>query len=141
MSDASPQIPLALFGKDHWSLFAYVETRIVDYRGEVANVHLRADWRINEHRKHKGGDARAYPTRLKNGETASPHDDWSCIDDLVREGLLVWNGTGLHPIFALTEQGRDAAAKLRQHKGDGGVFATFVWAPAANAAEGSADHV
>lgn len=122
-----PEIPIALWGRDHWSMLAYLEVRIVDHCGTVDIRNLRADIRINPHRQHMGGDASGYPTRLLDGSTASPHDDWSCIDDLVREGLVEWHGTGLHPVFALTPLGDRVADALRRHKRHGCAFGSFVW--------------
>lgn len=132
MTDATaltraPQISIDRWGKDHWSTLAYIECRIVDHGGTIKNEQLRTDWSINRHRAHRGGDGARYPTRLRGGDTASPHDDWSCIEDMEREGLIEWHGTGLHPIFKLTPKGLEIAQALRTHKASGGTFATFVW--------------
>lgn len=68
---------------------------------------------------------RSYPTRLVDGEEVEGHDDWSCLDDAVAEGLLLAVGTGLQPAYVLTDTGRRVAAKLRAHKQNGGGFGTF----------------
>ena len=100
-----PQVSLERFGKDHWSTFAYVETRTVDYRGTIDHDHMRC----NElrHPLFAGAGKRAsvvggtsgakYATRLKKASRVSGqweseelfnHDDYDCLNDLIGEGLL-----------------------------------------------------
>lgn len=117
------------WAKDHWSVLAYIETRIVDHEGRLDNAHMRCS--LARHPQFVSadpmGDVRdgaRYPTRLLDGELAE-HDDWDCVDDLVSAGLLEWNGTGITPIFALTPRGRLVAHKLREHKAAGGRFSAF----------------
>ena len=38
---ASSSITVDEFGKDHWSLFAYIETRCVDHKGVLDLAHMR----------------------------------------------------------------------------------------------------
>ncbi len=108
-------IPVARFGKDHWSTFAYVETRCVDHGGKMDLRHLRG----------YNGDCSMYPTRLNDGVDLFNHDDGDCIADLVAAGLLDgWpNGRGDH--YAMTPKGTVVAGKLRAHKSAGNNFATF----------------
>lgn len=104
-----PPVPMARFGKDHWSTFAYIETRIVDYRGKLAADSMRCDRDrhpgLHSVRHHSAGYGdRKYPTRLKTEQPnptlpgAAPrwglveiadHDDYDCVDDLIAAGLLV----------------------------------------------------
>lgn len=127
-------IPMSLWGKDHWSTLAYIETRIVDYKGQPDRSHMRCD-----PKRHPGlaghvhaalspslGD-KNYPTRLKDGKELHDHDDWDCMEDAEAEGLLKWNGTGMYPVFVLTKKGRAICAALRRHKQDGGQFAEFAY--------------
>lgn len=125
-----PEISIDRFGKDHWSMLLYVESRIVDHKGILNNENLRCDRRINALRAHRGGCSSSYPTRLADGETVSPHDDWSCIEDFVRAGLVVWGGTGMNPVFALTDEGWACAFALRRHRANGMLYADFRWTPA-----------
>ena len=94
-----PEAPVspARFGKDHWSTFAYVETRAVDYKGAVDHDHLRCaaarhPLLLTAKRRafageHPGADR--YPTRLQEPrEEIAPHDDYDCMGDLVVAGLL-----------------------------------------------------
>ena len=53
------------------------------------------------------------------------HDDWDCVDDLNREGLVKIKGTGIHPKWELTSLGFSVAAQLRKHRARGGRFNTF----------------
>jgi hypothetical protein len=68
-----------------------------------------------------------YPTLLKGGEKLPHHDDWDCVEDAEREGLLFWVGSGLNPAFVLTEKGLKILAALRAHKARGGNFASFAY--------------
>lgn len=43
-------VPMALFGKDHWSTFAYVETRLVDHGGFTIAVDPRMRTLSHNHR-------------------------------------------------------------------------------------------
>ena len=135
--------PIEQWGKDHWSTFAYVETRIVDYKGEIDNNHLRVDFRRHPafavRRARFGGDGSngdQYPTLLRpreDGEkglaTLPGHDDVDCILDAVTAGLLEEHGTGLYPIFRMTKLGSLVAGELRLHKGRGGNFCEFMPSP------------
>lgn len=127
------------FGKDHWSLFAYVETVVVDRKGIIENARLRTSHErhplfIDMHRN--AIDGARYPTRCKDGEL-SEHDDWDCLVDLKNEGLIrilsprnqeLWQVEAgrrgpIQPAqrpfvkvrVALTKRGWDVVAKLREH--------------------------
>lgn len=125
-------VPMSSWGKDHWSTLAYIETRIVDYKGRPDSDHMRCD-----PERHPGLAGRSpisygirdkkYPTRLKGKQESHDHDDWDCLEDAVAEGLIEWKGTGMYPVFVLTDRGRTVCAALRQHKQDGGQFAQFVY--------------
>ena len=123
------------WGKDHWSTFAYAEHLAVEHKGIIAPDMLRMRCKNSRQvRIGKDNGIRSpitfnqdYPTRLKDGEVSN-HDDWDCLYDAVSAGLLEEPshiGTGLIPVFKLTEQGKRIAAQLRQHKVNGGRFADF----------------
>ena len=124
-------VPVEKFGKDHWSTFVYLETRVVDHRGQPARQHLRIDanrhpglaWRhlYSEDDPNK----KKFPTRLVGGEELHDHDDWDCAEDLEAAGLLEIHGTGLNPIIRLTDEGRTVASDLRRHKAAGRNFASY----------------
>lgn len=113
------------FGRDHWNVLAYVETRAVDHKGVLDPRQMRCN-----SNRHPGLNLNGFEwmdgwsTRVKEGQW-SGHDDWDCVDDLQRMGLLTLDGTGLHPIAKLTPQGVDMAHALRRHKMQGGSFSDF----------------
>ncbi len=119
-------IPIENWGKDHWSVFAYVETLAVENKGFAIPDARRM--RAN-HSTHpflgNEDDGSMFPTRLKNGELFG-HDDWDCLDNCVNESLLKDIGTGINRAYELTELGKLVAGQLRTHKMNGGVFHTFV---------------
>lgn len=101
-------VPESKFGKDHWSLLAYVETRAVDHRGTIEHDHLRCH--AQRHPEFFGAgtreavagavDASRYATRLRGAiidgtgrahygvEELADHDDYDCLNDLVAAGLI-----------------------------------------------------
>lgn len=146
--DAKPEIdpnavPIAKWGKDHWSTFAYIETRCVDNEGVPNREHMRCDPKTHPGLTNSANlslPGPASPTRLKGyfvkrtqgiGHDIDPtqslpgHDDWSCCDDAESAGLMINIGTGINPVFKLTDLGRQIADQLRLHKSNGGAFATF----------------
>lgn len=132
-------IPMEDWGKDHWSTLAYIETREVDYKGLLDNKHMRCNPRLHRTFADKQMLAseiltKEYPTHLKNKEEVHKHDDWSCIEDMMAEGLVELYWTTKYPTesfgsdvakIKLTENGLVVAAKLRAYKAKGGNFAAF----------------
>lgn len=105
------------WGRDHQSVLLYLETRCVDYGGQVRTEQLRC----NPTRHAYGGGVRwsdKYTTRLREGVAAVGHDDWDCIDDLVAAGLVIWGGTGANPVFRLTDDGWREAGRLRRARAE-----------------------
>lgn len=130
----SNHIPMARWGKDHWSLLAYVETVCVDKHGEIDLQRMRCD--ADRHPQYvylRGfGDelhSEKYPTLLRDGELPD-HDDWDCLDDLENAGLVENVGFTMRPKYAMTDRGHEIAAALRKHKATGGQYAKFVFAEA-----------
>lgn len=128
------------FGKDHWSLLAYVETRCVDYGGVLDKAHLRIKESVD-----RAGNARAlqfhgqwkdeYGTRLKGyflegdgrdeKRRLSKHDDLNCLSDLEAAGYIKSFGTGLNPAYMMTKEGSLIVAQLRELKAGGGHYYQF----------------
>lgn len=126
-STEQPRIPMEQWGKDHWSTFAYIETRTVDYRGVPEIQHMRCDGDRHpqfDHMTRRGMGGTKYPTIYKGGKLQD-HDDWDCLDDCELLGLLENKGTGLHRVYKLTALGRLLAAQLRAHKAAGFQFHDF----------------
>lgn len=126
-------IPVSEWGRDHWSTFAYIETRIESFGGAPDMNHLRTDpkrhpWLVGHLVRRfemPTEDVGAkYPTQLRDG-VREHHDDWDCLDDAVSAGLLAHVGTGANPVYEMTDAGALAANALRAHKRGGGSFSTF----------------
>ena len=127
------KVQMSEFGKDHWSLLAYCETRIVDYSGILDMNHLRGraphptatttKWEEKWGTRLKG----YFLSDDKKDETKilSQHDDYDCLIDLKNAGLLKDIGTVMSPSATLTTVGESVCASLRKHKADGKHFATF----------------
>jgi hypothetical protein len=122
-------VPPKFFGKDHWSTFAYMETRCVDYKGVPDRRHMRCDPTRHPGLAHIAWK-NDYPTLLAGMVKLSKHDDWDCFYDLEEAGLLKDIGTGINPVAKLTKLGHTVAAALRKHKAEGKNFADFSWEPA-----------
>jgi hypothetical protein len=118
-----PAVPVTQFSKDHWSTLAFVETRCVDDRGRLDKTRMRCNStrhaafadRTHTTREWTG----EYGTLLKDGTKLPDHDDWDCLIDLARAGLLdiITIDDGL---VALTERGWAIAHQLRRHLAAGG---------------------
>jgi hypothetical protein len=133
-------IPMEFWGKGHWSILAYIEAVMV----ECAGFQVGFDPRMTQNRRNfrvmqemcprpkrtstpHGGVAMddKWSTLLNNSQRVIGHDDWCCIQDIAAEGLL--SATSFEPkdTLHLSEKGKDLAAKLRVHKQEGGMYATF----------------
>lgn len=131
-------IPIELWGKDHWSTLAYLEACAVDCHGLVDNRRMRCNPRLHREFAYVNPfgrvvDGSRYPTRTKAGDV-QPHDDWSCLEDLVAAGLVraYWrlryperSFGGAQTKVELTDLGLTIVAALRAHKARGGSFAGF----------------
>ena len=92
-------IPMEKWGRDHQTLLTYIETRCVDQGGIPDPRHLRP------------GES---GTRLPGKVVLANHSDWNCIDDLVAADMLIRHGTGINPVFELTDAGWELAGKMRR---------------------------
>ena len=127
-------VPPTLWGKDHWSTFAYVEVRCVDHGGHPRHANLRTDAALHPEKARPtpamDGGGR-YPTRLcahpETGDSVElpHHDDWSCVEDMEAAGLLHDVGSGMQPRWKMTDLGNKVAGLLRTHKTQGGSWGTF----------------
>ena len=134
------------FGKDHWSLLAYIGCRVESHQaapgvGQLDRDHMRTNetkhpllvgprvamaqltWKDSNGTRLKGfwdKDKKKHPERQ-----IAWHDDWDCQDDLDAAGLVCTMSL-INGFVCLTPKGRDYDAELRAHKQKGGMFATFV---------------
>jgi len=120
-------VPIHKFGKDHWSTFVYIDTRIMDYKGEPDRNHMRTDKDRHPGLTHDFSDLpnKKYPTILKDNVELLDHDDWDCLEDCQEAGLLKIHGTGIYPVYILTDSGRQVASQLRDFKSNSGNYADF----------------
>jgi len=147
MNKLSP-VSVDRWSKDHWSLLAYIETLCVDlnegHEARIGAERLRCN--PNRHPGQAGvaqkgiGWNSSYGTRLqgffddkgtgtpedkeKAGLQLTTHDDWDCLNDLVTAGY-VRGQKWAKGLVTLTAEGILVAGKIREHKLQGGSFATF----------------
>lgn len=128
-------VPREVWGKDHWSTLAYLETRCVDGGG----LQIVSDPRMRARRRHfrllqefrYSQQAMCMDTtngtRCCNGVVLSDHDDWDCVTDFSAEGLLQQPVEELEfgDNVRLNRRGLLLAGQLRTHKAVGGRFSTF----------------
>ena len=109
-------VPIEKFGRDHWSTLAYLETRAVDCQGKVDPLRMRS----------KDSGRGCPPTRLRaHDEQLANHDDYDCLEDMEKAGLLINRGTGSNPVVGLTDRGWKVASCLRRWKAEGGQYSHF----------------
>lgn len=138
-------VPITLWGRDHWSTLAYLDSKIVngaymrmqlDPRMRAGRRHYRMLWEASRSlprsRKYGMGNAVVmedkYGSRLNDGTYAVGHDDWHCVQDFANEGLLTVDVEALEPNvkFTWSEKGRTVVDALLKHKRNGGSFSDFV---------------
>jgi hypothetical protein len=66
-----------------------------------------------------------FGSRLRDGSFVPNHDDWCCIQDMCEAGFFTVVEIEPGVVLQFTEIGKLMAAKLREHKRDGGNFAEF----------------
>lgn len=116
---------LRKWGRDHWSTYAYIETRIVNHGGRPDRDHMRCDLGLHYEQRppRRREKVKVQPTRMADGSTIEDHDDWSCLEDAIRLGLLIEkepSGMDCPASYAFTEAGIDVALTLRRHMIVGG---------------------
>lgn len=140
-------VKLKEFGKDHWSLLGYIESRVHSYNiapntGELDKNHLRinpdGDYGVIA-TPFKGLFNRtwkdSYGSRLfgywKDDKTTDPdkqinnHDDVNCLNDLEAAGLIeVLSLVNFY--IKLTKKGIKMASELREWKNGGNHYSGFV---------------
>jgi len=118
-------ISLKEWGKDHWSLLAYLETRCVDNEGFIDNRHLRCNEDKHPFQKGAGNPKweSNYSTILKEGMREG-HDDWDCLFDMEHAGLVTVYSL-VNRRVEMTAAGIEISKMIREHKMKGGTFKTF----------------
>ena len=134
LTPADAGVPIEKWGKDHWSVFMYVESICVNSTDGIGSPdHRRIQTNHNRHPEkrnnnyHSSPDGADFGIRLNDGtELPGPdYDEWDCIRDLECYGFLRDIGTGIRPLYRITEKGNALAAALRKHKTGGGMLVDF----------------
>jgi hypothetical protein len=135
---ADEYLPSAVWGRDHWTTLAYIETVATDCVGfQVGNdPRMRSNRRnfrvmqacMKPRRAQCGGVGivmdLAHSSRLADGDVVSGHDDWNCLQDMANEGLFNLDASGVEPgiTLHLSAKGQAWCASLRAHKQAGGTY-------------------
>lgn len=121
--------PLGKWGKDHWSMLAYVETRAVDCRGDLDLRHIRVN---TDKRGFSNGNFPndkwnpEYATRQQNGSKPDrTHDDIDVMDDLKEQGYLEYKYACGKFTVTMSEEGNKVCGLVRAHKTAGGQYNEF----------------
>jgi len=144
-------IPEEKFGRDHWSMLAYLETVAVDCAGFQVGLdaymrHTRRHHRVMPQECPQPKRAKKvlaqfvltmqpeHGTRLKDGTVLGDHDDFDCLQDLYAAGYFLATTDGVQPgvVLHLSAKGQRVASLLRAHKSAGGAFRNFEMIPATN---------
>lgn len=106
-------------GRDHYSLLLYMGHIVANHGGEICDHRGGAHMRSMQGSDYIRGTPRWKPengTRLWDGSVLGEHDDYCCLEDLERLGLVKNMGTGLYPIVAFTEAGKKAYNDLIERR-------------------------
>lgn len=119
-------VNISLFGKDHWSLLAYINDSVskgsnIQFKYMRCNKHTHPQFNVLPSWMEWKPE---YGTKLNNGTRLDDHDDWNCLDDLKSVGLI--NMINFNQgIVELTPYGIEISLRLIDHKNNGNVFNTF----------------
>lgn len=109
--------PVPMWGRDHWQVLFLLELWEVMNSGRPDLDKLACNH--GTHPQFRGPHAlfkqtTVPSTTLFNGAVLAGYDDWDIIEDLVWAGMVRWDGTGMTPIFHLTDLGWHVAGQLRR---------------------------
>ena len=127
------KVKIHQFGRDHWSLLAYIECCCVEHqpldkRKLRCNSKKRPIHNVNgfEWGEGSGTRLRGYdPRRNKKKNFLPSHDDWDCLDDL-EAAMLIKTTSEMNAIVELTPLGINLSHLIRKHKIAGGNIASFL---------------
>jgi hypothetical protein len=123
-------VPPELWGQDHWSTLAYIETKLVEgpypVQFDARMRQNRRNYRVLE-RPNKGllsgvPMSPEHGSRLADGTYLPWHDDWCCVQDMLAAGLFAPGYFEVGFPLKLSTRGYAATAALRKHKAEGGKF-------------------
>jgi len=117
-------VPPTDWGKDHWSILAFLETMAVDNKGLVKVAHMRTHPDVHPKYVHHCIE-KLYPTRLRGGSNLAGHDDWSCMEDMIDVGMIFALMRDRRVWIYFTPFGLDVVGALRAFKARGGLYRDF----------------
>jgi hypothetical protein len=121
-------IPVEKFGKDHWSLLAYIETccadngGVIDLRRVRVNPNTHPLCAVGQHSPRNW--LPTYSTILNDSTLLYGHDDIDCLDDLEKAGMIYIKSLVNGFVF-LSPLGIKISARLRKHKIEGKQYRDF----------------
>lgn len=137
------EITIEQFGKDHWSLLAYVETLCVDATDQIGRIQrnrMRCNpdthpllsagikWDTKYSSRLQGASgfnlSNEFDKAVEVGVVIPGHDDWDCLDDLAKNGMVDILSLANCSI-KMTGKGMKYSGKLREHKVSGGMYGNF----------------
>ena len=136
-------IPITMWGKDHWSTLAYIDSVIAEHSFYPITIdsHMRTkretyDYFLMNKAKKFGFitqpyynflSSDAYGTKLNDGTTVMAHDDYSCIVDFAKEGLLNIDENSIitNKKIKFSDKGLTVMNCLHKHKVNGGTYSNF----------------
>lgn len=138
-SGNNPYIPISNWARDHWSVLLYLKSCDLNKGGIVDNRRMRVNPRL--HRKFTTSTQMVIPggpsdTKLRDGSVAANHDDWSCLEDMVKAGVLrayfrVKSKSSafncLEARVSLTERGWSIVQSLERFKSRHGSYEEFTY--------------
>lgn len=120
------------FGKDHWSLLAYIETCCVDSNGKFDLRRIRVNPKTHpQHAVDILSDRKwssNYGTILNGGRVLPDHDDIDCLEDLERLGFIYIKSL-VSEVAVLSPMGIIVSNQIRNHKASGGKYSDFKISP------------
>jgi len=121
-------IPVEMWGKDHWSLLAYIETCCVDQNGHFELTRIRVNPYTHPMLAVGKLSARKwasnYNTVLNDGSDIPNHDDIDCLHDLEDVGMI-YIKSFVNGFAALSPLGIVISAQLRAHNIVGNNYKDF----------------
>jgi hypothetical protein len=122
------------FGRDHWTLLAYIESMCVNGAqgvGTLGRTKMRCEPEAHSIHKNAMQWKPSYSTRLKGyaakhapDNQSMGHDDWHCLDDF-EAADYVQVVSHIMGTVTLKPEGIRVSALLRAHKANGGQFGQF----------------
>ena len=131
-------VPIENWGPNHWGIVAYIESvcrygedgyGYPNLRRIQTNPDRHPELQPRGHHSLVSGSQE--PIVLADGATlqSSEYDEWDCLADAEREGLIKNVGVPFNPCYRMTELGNKLVRQLRKHRRNGGRTNDFRYRP------------